>query len=167
MVGGRYFGKDISSLTVNSAGRVVEDGAAVIPTETILQLLQSGNNVEVDRLVEEKTPLKLSDKESERNSEIERLRKFVRAEKFETRMVAVTTLGKIRDLNNVPRLLYALTDPDVRVVQEADRGLRFISRKLGGVGLPENEPTTAQIKAAQTAWRDWYLSIRPNAQLLD
>ena len=80
--------------------------------------------------------------------------------------MAVRALGTARDLDSVPVLLYALTDPDVRVVQEADAALRFISRKFHGVGLPA-EPTSDDLRQARQAWRAWYLSIRPNAELLD
>ena len=93
-------------------------------------------------------------------------------------MLAVKTLGKVRDLENVPVLLFALTDPDVRIVLEADKALRFVSRKFRGVGLPGDlEPPTndvkspagawPQVKAAQKAWKDWFLAIRPDAQLLE
>jgi hypothetical protein len=80
--------------------------------------------------------------------------------------VAVKTLSKVRDFDNVPVLLYALTDPDLRIVREADKGLRFISRKFGGVGLQE-EPNSADLKSVQKAWKDWFLSVRPDAELLD
>ena len=82
-------------------------------------------------------------------------------------MVAVTTLGQVRNLNEVTQLFYGLTDPEPAIVRQADKGLRFISRKVDGVGLPDGEPTVARIKAAQAAWKAWYLSIRPNAELLD
>jgi hypothetical protein len=75
-------------------------------------------------------------------------------------------LGKFREMDNVPLLIYALTDPDVRIVLEADRGLRFISRKFGGVGLPA-QPTQQQVRDAQAAWKAWFLSIRPDAEFLD
>jgi hypothetical protein len=78
----------------------------------------------------------------------------------------VKTLGKVRDLDNVPVLLYALTDPDVRIVRQADTALRFVSRKFQGVGLPL-DPKPADIQAAQKAWKDWYLAIRPDAELLE
>ena len=162
--GNRGLPDDVSNIQIEK-GKVVTE-AVTIPTDTILELLES-NDSKIDDIAEEREVLKLSEKASERVSQLERLRNFVGSGKYETRMVAVTTLGKVRDLDNVPRLLFALTDPDPRIVREADRGLRFISRKVDGVGLPEVEPSAAQIKAAQAAWRNWYLSIRPNADLLD
>ena len=143
-------------------------GKVAVPTEQILELINSGDkNEEVTRLAEEREVLVLSGNKTERQSQLERLRKFVGAGDYHVRMLAVTSLSKVRDLDNVPKLIFALTDPDPRVALQADRGLRFISRKVNGVGLPEFDPTKAQIKAAETAWKDWYLSIRPNAELLD
>lgn len=165
LVGGSGLPPNVTAIQVNKSGKLVDEGI-VVPTEQILEILES-ENAEVNRRAEEREALILSSDATERNSQIEKLRKFVGSGKFETRMVAVTTLAKIRDLKNVPQLLYALTDPDVRIVLEADKALRFISRKVNGVGLPESEPTTAQIKAAQAAWKSWYLSIRPHAELLD
>jgi hypothetical protein len=165
-IGGSGLPKDVRNLQVNKNGKVVDAGV-VVPTEEILKYIEEGQSDELTRKAEEKEALALSSNATERQSQIEKLRKSVGVGKYEGRMVAVTTLSKIRDLNNVPQLLYALTDPDPRIVREADRGLCFISRKVNGVGLPEGELTAAQIKSAQTAWKAWYLSIRPNAELLD
>jgi hypothetical protein len=85
---------------------------------------------------------------------------------YESRLVAVKALARVRELDNVPLLIYALTDPDMRIVREADKGLRFISRKFDGVGLPE-EPQPPNVKSAIAAWKAWYASIRPAAEFLD
>ena len=157
---------DVKFIQVTPSGKIVDEGV-VIPTDQILELIKLGENDDVTRLAEEKEALELSSDKTVRKSQIEKLRNFVGAGNFHARKLAVTTLGKVHDLDNVPRLLFALTDPDPAIIRQADRGLRFISRKVDGVGLPENEPTTAQVKAAQAAWKAWYLSIRPNAELLD
>ncbi len=47
-------------------------------------------------------------------------------------------LGRSRDLDSVPLLLYALTDPDKTIVLEADAALRFISRKFRALVYPQN-----------------------------
>ena len=164
--GGNGLPPDVRSIQVDKDGRVVDPGI-VIPTEQILELLESGTNPELDRLSESNDPLKLSENPSERDSQIEKLRKKVSAADYESRKIAINTLSRDRNMDNVPMLLYALTDPDKRIVLQADRGLRFISRKVRGVGLPESEPSDLQIKAAQVAWKTWYLSLRPNAELLD
>jgi HEAT repeat protein len=76
--------------------------------------------------------------------------------------VAVKTLAKIRNLDNIPTLVYALSDPDLRVMVEARDGLRFISRKFQGFAL-NDAPTDQQREAAAESWKGWYREIRPNA----
>ena len=49
---------------------------------------------------------------------------------------------------------------------EARDGLRFISRKFYGYRLPD-KPTEAQAQAAQAKWKEWYLAIRPDAELME
>jgi len=159
--------KDVKSIQLGPGGRIIDPGV-VIPTDQIIQLINSSTeSEEVTRLAEEKEALILSSDKTERESQLKRLRDHVGAGSFNVRMVAVTTLGKDRNLENVPRLLYALTDPDPQIVWQADKGLRFISRKVDGVGLPMTEPSKDQKEAAKKAWTAWYLSIRPNAELLD
>jgi HEAT repeat protein len=85
---------------------------------------------------------------------------------FHARFAAVKTLARARELENVPALIYALSDPDKRVMLEAREGLRFISRRFYGFGLPDN-PSKAQVQTAQDNWKAWYLSIRPDAELLE
>jgi hypothetical protein len=80
--------------------------------------------------------------------------------------VAVATLAAARDLDNVPTLIYALTDPDQGVANTARDGLRFVSRKLRGYGMPTNA-SQQQKQAAARQWKQWYLSIRPDAEFVD
>jgi hypothetical protein len=82
------------------------------------------------------------------------------------RLVAVRALGRQRNLDNVPILIYALTDPEPVIMQEARDGLRRISRKFQGFGLPDN-PTKPQLFSAKRKWQDWFLSIRPDAKFED
>ncbi len=163
--GGIRLPKDVK--TIQSENGKVVDRKIVVSTDQILDLVNKGESEDVTRLAEKREALELSSNKSDRDRQIEKLRKFVGAGDYNARLVAVMTLGKNRDLDNVPRLLYALTDKEPQIVLQADRGLRFISRKVSGVGLPEADPTEIQIKAAQAAWKAWYISIRPNAELLD
>lgn len=84
----------------------------------------------------------------------------------EARLAAVRALGKQRNLDHVPTLIYALTDPDPVIVREARDGLRRISRKFRGFGLPD-EPTELELQAAKRNWQAWYRAIRPDAELED
>ncbi len=176
LVGGMGLPKNVSDLQERN-GKVVESplGGSV---EEILAIIEDPNNPELKRLVESGQSIPLDSDVTKRSGQVSRLRSLVSAGSYESRLLAVKTLGKVRDLENVPVLLFALTDPDVRIVQEADKGLCFISRKFRGVGLPDGlEPPGTdvklparewpQVKAAQKAWKDWYLAIRPDAELLD
>jgi hypothetical protein len=52
------------------------------------------------------------------------------------------------------------------IVREARDGLRFISRRFFGFNLPDS-PTEDQVQVAQAKWEEWYLSIRPDGELLE
>jgi len=103
-----------------------------------------------------------------------KLREMAGAEKMEARLAAVRALGARRDLDNVPALLYALTDPDPTVAREARDSLRRLSRKFNGFGMPDgptDDSEAAKKKweiarhAAVRKWQAWYLAIRPDAEL--
>ena len=134
--------------------------------DQVLDLLKSGDSPETLRMLEQAQSIKLDGDVARRESQIDALRKVVSAGEPNSRVLAVKTIGKVRGLANVPTLLFALTDPHIPVVIEADRALRFVSRKIDGVGLPE-KPTSEDVKAAREAWRAWYLSVKPDAELLD
>ena len=84
----------------------------------------------------------------------------------DARFAAVKTLGQSSDLDHVPTLVYALTDPEPAVVIEARNGLRRISRRFSGFGLPD-EFSPAEVEQAIRRWKEWYLAIRPDAQFED
>ena len=89
------------------------------------------------------------------------------------RMAAVQALCRMpRDLDNVPVLIYALSDPDPDIVYEANDGLRRIAparpsrirraparRDIRLSPLPSDEDRRAAIEK----WSAWYRSIRPGA----
>ena len=146
-------------------GKIVETplGGTV---DELIALLNNPDSPEFAQLADSPGAIALDSDVTRRSGQIAKLRALVSAGAFQSRLVAVRTLGQVRDFDNVPFLLYALTDPDVRIVLEADKGLRFISRKFGGVGLPST-PSPTEIRAAQTAWKEWFLSVRPDAELLE
>jgi hypothetical protein len=84
----------------------------------------------------------------------------------DARFAAVKTLGQSSDLNHVPTLIYALTDPEPAVVIEARNGLRRISRRFSGFGLPDKF-SPAEVEQAIRRWNEWYLAIRPDTQFED
>jgi HEAT repeat protein len=108
----------------------------------------------------------LSDDPQQRLRELERLRRLVAAEEYAVRMAALKALHNTRDLDNVPVLIFALGDPDPRVVRKAHDALRVLSRKIDGFGLPEDPSDGAKLEAIEH-WKQWFLSIRPDAQFLN
>ena len=91
-------------------------------------------------------------------------RKGVREER--ARRVAARLLGRTDELRVVPSLIFALSDPDQSVRLYARDGLRFLSRKFDGFGMPDT-PSVAELQTAQRKWRDWYRSVNPNYVFLD
>jgi hypothetical protein len=166
LTSGKGLPTDLAAATVKR-GKLVDSSLAA-EVDAVSILLDDPDNPELAGILDNNEEFKLDPDSTKRSNQIVKLRNLVSAGNWEARMLAVRGLGKVRDLDNVPSLLYALTDPDERVVLEADSALRFISRKLHGVGMPA-EPNDDK-KGAQTArkaWRDWYLSIRPDAELID
>lgn len=166
LTSGKGLPTDLSQVTVKR-GQVVDSNAAA-EIENLDILLNDPDNPEFARILDNNEDFKLDPDSTKRSNQVVKLRNLVSAGNWEARMLAVRGLGKVRDLDNVPSLLYALTDPDERVILEADAALRFISRKLHGVGMPaEPNKDKKGTQDARNAWRNWYLSIRPNAELID
>ncbi len=163
LIGGHGLPKNLTNVRL-------EDGMVVAPqmvrdVDDLMDLLKSTEDKEFDARA---LPggLSLDEDLTKRTSQLERLRELVADEDFHARFAAVKTLARSDDLDNVPALIYALTDGDGRIVHEANNGLRFISRKLMAHPLPP-DPTIEQKWGVQAKWKAWLLSIRPDAEFLD
>jgi hypothetical protein len=155
----------------NMANAKVKDGKIIAPPEkgavdNLASILDDPRNPDVDGLAEfpegwlsDLTPEKLA-------PQLDRLRRLVFAEKFEVRLIAVRALGRSGDYDSIPALIYALTDPDVRVVRAANDGLRYICRKIEGYSLPDKY-TEQDRQGLIRRWKDWYKSVNPSAVFLD
>jgi hypothetical protein len=164
LLGGMGLPKNTADLQERD-GKILETPLAGTIDE-LMTTLEKGNSAELERLAESSARWKLDSDVTKRSGEIIRLRAIVSAGSYESRLVAVRALARVREFDNVPILIYALSDPDMRIVREADKGLRFISRKFDGVGLSD-EPKPPEAKAAIAAWKAWYQSVRPSAEFLD
>jgi hypothetical protein len=114
------------------------------------------------------------------------LRGMIGAKDYYRRLIAVRFLAGEQDMDNVPALLYALGDPDFRICLEAHNGLRLISRKIDSIsvsdlakknalrdpGILEKEPDLKsrlrlEFDTVKKTWTEWFLKIRPGAELFD
>jgi hypothetical protein len=169
LLGGMGLPPNTADLTERD-GKVVETPLAGSIDELLAMIEKP--NAELDALVDTRKPLVLDGDVTKRAGQVARLRSLVSAGSFNARLLAVRTLAKARELDNAPLLIYALSDPidtmnpDYRVVLEADRGLRFLSRKFAGVGMSPT-PKPQEQQAAIAAWKEWYKSVRPDAEFLD
>ena len=133
--------------------------------KSLLEILNDEDHPDFDSVAAlESVPLSRNPRE--RKLQLERMRRLVNARSFKTRLVAVKSLAKARNLDNVPALIYALSDPDKRVAMAARDGLRFQSRRFEGFGLDDAFGKEA-LEGAVKAWKEWYLKIRPEARFLD
>lgn len=95
---------------------------------------------------------------------------MIGAKNYFRRKVAVRLLAGEQDMDNVPALLYALGDPDLRIAEEAHNGLRLVSRKIDTFNYVETgtkEEKLTQMLSLKEKWTEWYLKIRPDADLFD
>ncbi|MFG0264010.1 MAG: hypothetical protein ACF8AM_02525 [Rhodopirellula sp. JB055] len=105
--------------------------------------------------------MQLSNDPKERRAQLDRLERLVRgSQSFQARRVAARLLGKSDEVRVVPALIFALSDPDLSVRRYARDGLRFISRKFEGFGMPD-KPTEVELRKAENAWKQWYLTVNP------
>jgi HEAT repeat protein len=116
-------------------------------------------------------------KDKSRSQQLVLLREMVTNEHWQIRIVAVRALGQVRLIDNCPALIFALTDPNPEVVQEASIALQFVSRKTETPPVPkarlvgnrydiEDQDYRQGIRQLYQYWADWYLELKPDAQLL-
>lgn len=112
------------------------------------------------------------------------LQSMIAARNYFRRLIAVRFLAGEQAMDNVPALLYALGDPDLRICLEAHDGLRLVSRKIDSMKLSdltrknalrdpdaltgeESDSCRLELSEMKRSWTEWFLKIRPSAELLD
>ena len=108
--------------------------------------------------------------------QMETVRKLIKNPNPEIRRTAVWALGRSGNIGDALLLIQTLHDNDVDVLVEVNASLKYLSRKLAGVGVPESpfidlpeNANDAQKIAAVAAWRrdalkrwtGWYTRVRP------
>ena len=162
--GGYELPKDTTNIRVEGGsikGRPVE--AAVTDLLDILED-DAADDLEGKSLPDD---LQLDSDPTARAAQLDRLERLVRgSNSYQARRVAARLLGRSDEMRVVPALIFALSDPDTSVKRFARDGLRFISRKFDGFGMPDRA-SESQARRAQQQWRDWYISMRPGYVFLD
>jgi hypothetical protein len=134
------------------------------PGEELLKKLDNPDGRDFDNSVELLAQLPADQVENLAAKYGDKIRKLVGSKSPEARLAAVEALGKSRDLDNVETLIYALTDPDYRVVRAANVGLLRIRRVPTTVVLPENFSDEDR-RLLVEKWKAWYQMIRPSAEV--
>lgn len=157
LVGGRGLPSDLSKLKLRGGKLVVDQK----PTEVdqLMGMLDDSNSSSLDELLDNPAALNVTDVDP---SNARRLQQVVKSGPAGARLLAVRALSSLRDMAYAPTLIYALTDPDRRVVREARDGLRSLSRNFEGYG-PSDNFDDAEREAAVNRWKKWYQSVRPDA----
>jgi hypothetical protein len=160
LVGGRGLPKDLKAAQMRDGAVVVKPLAG--PAEKLLSVLDDPADPAYLAAVEGFRQLTREADEATLDRQGVRLRKLAGSPAPEARLAAVQALALARDLDNVPTLIYALSDPDPEIVAVALQGLRFVSRKFDGLGTAsiKDEPSR---RAAIERWKNWYVSVRPEA----
>jgi hypothetical protein len=157
LVGGRGLPRDLSKVKLRGGKLVVAEK----PTELdqLLELLDETNADALDELADQPAALAVADAGPE---QARRLQQVARSGPPEARLLAVRALAKLRSMDYAPTLIFALSDPDKRVVREARDGLRSVSRIFEGFGPPDNFDDRQQDEAVER-WKRWYATVRPDA----
>jgi len=160
--GGYALPNDVSKIKM-VGDRIVSDSEASV--ESLLSMLESdSNNVQIGLLPDD---LQLTKDPAQRKEQVSRLARLLVSSRDATaRRLAATLIGRSEDLNQVPDLIYGLTDNDPHVPLLAEESLRLLSRKLksGKLGV---DPTPAEKAAAVNYWKSWYLGLRPDYIFID
>ena len=133
--------------------------------EALIKMLENPDSTrEFDSSVERLAQLPSDEVESLVSRYGDKIRKLVGNKSPEARLAAVKTLAKARDLGNVETLIYALSDPDYRVVRAANDGLLRIRRAPTNDVLPDNFSEKDR-RLLVERWKAWYQTIRPSTEV--
>lgn len=161
--GGYELPDDLTSLTAGD----LKDGQVVGPKkvtdiESILKLIEEGDLADLQRIIPDLDGEVLDPDRVKRKKQVGKLRETLTSGGFSQRLAAAKMISSSGDIDNVPHLIFALTDGDHRITRTARDGLRLISRKFKGFGLSDL-PTIDEKELAVKKWRRWYQSVRPAA----
>jgi hypothetical protein len=164
LVGGRGLPKETDLVEVHE-GKVVPKlllGSA----ERLLAALDDPDAPEYAKAIEALAALPPKESETLAAKHRAKLQELAGGQSPDARIAAVRALAATGSLDNVPTLIYALSDPEPDVMRQARDGLRRISRKLDGFG-PSDNPAPGERDEAIAKWKAWYRAVRPDAEFED
>jgi hypothetical protein len=161
LVGGRGFPESTGDVHVRK-GKVVSK-SLLGPAERLLDAIENPETSNAEEIAELFDELTRKQADQLLGEHARKLRDMVGERSAKARLAAVSALGSSRDLDNVPVLIYALTDPDAQVFRAARDALRRVTRKPTGFGLGD-KPDESELRVAIDKWKGWYLAIRPDAE---
>ncbi len=168
--GGQGLKADMSSVDFSSGK--VEDKKEVTDMEAAIKMLEN-EKFDKDISGDLAKRIRLDPDPEKRNQQLESFARLLRSENAISRRVAAKVLCRGDNLDMVPHLIYALTDPDGLTNINAENSLRVLSRQMNTYKIPNRLeegklefPLNVRL-AAQTYWKDWYLSIRPDYIFLE
>jgi len=159
LLAGRGLPTNLSRAKLHNGQLIVEQVHTKV--DELLSMIDDGNEGVLDDLARDPSQVVVDQVDAK---SARRLQQLVHGGESQARLLAVRALGRTGNLDYVPTLLYALTDPDRRVVIEARNELCFISRNFDGFGPPDEFTQDERFKAIDN-WKKWYKSIRPTAVL--
>ncbi len=162
MIGGRGIPKNTDRIELRN-GNIVSR-PLLGPAEKLLAALDKPDGRDFDNSVDLLAQLPADEVEKLAAKYGDKIRRLVGSKSPEARLAAVLALAKTRDLDNVETLIYALTDPDYRVVRAANDGLLRIRRIPAVVVLPDNFSEEDR-RLLVEKWKAWYQTIRPSAEV--
>ncbi len=161
LVGGRGLPKDSQFVQVRG-GRVVSK-EEVTALEKLLQKAGEADDEEYTKAWGELAELSPDEARPLVSQQAARLRELAGGASADKRLIAVQSLARAGTLDDVPTLIYALTDPESEIVLAARDGLRRLSRRIHGFGMPDDFDEKDR-RIAIDKWKAWYLAIRPDAE---
>lgn len=160
LVGGRGFPKEGEVVIRN--GQVIAKPTSS-PFEDMRKAMQNPGEADLAEAIGRMDELGPKQSQILVSKFAQKLRSLVSDPSPDNRIAAVKALGRSGNLENAPILILALDDKDSGVVLEARDGLRRMSRKIGGFGLP-GEYNSSQHSQAVKKWRAWYQELQPDAE---
>jgi hypothetical protein len=157
LVGGRGIPSNITGATLR--GNQIVANQVQTKVGEMLAMVDDADQSRLDELARDPSSLVVDEIDA---ASARRLEQLVRGGEPAVRLLAVRALGRTGNLDYVPTLIYALTDPDRDVVLEARDALEFVSRRFDGFGPPDGFTEKQRFDAAE-AWKNWYRELRPVA----